>query len=104
MLDESGKGLKYPYFEDDGPVVIETTESYAGAHHEPMPAYYWPHSMGEMISVLISDGLSIQSLREFPYSPYDCFPFLEDSEPGRFTVKDMAGLLPMVYALRAIKT
>jgi hypothetical protein len=45
----------------------------------------------------------VKYLHEFPFSPYGCWPFLEESSPGRWTVKGLGGRIPGVFSIRAEK-
>ena len=33
----------------------------------------WNHSMSEVVNSLIKNGLKLEELIEYDYSPYDCF-------------------------------
>ncbi len=87
MLDERGR-LAHPYFHGDEPERFVETGSYAnpdaGVAQE---CFEWAHSLGDVVSALIAAGLRLDFLREFPYSVYDCWPNLKETEPGRFVFR-----------------
>ena len=44
----------------------------------------WSHSLSEVLNSLISNGLSIEFMNEFPYQVYNCFPNLIEIEKGKW--------------------
>lgn len=101
MLDETGSRLKYSYFADPVPVVSDETATYAGAEHPPMPCYQWSHGLSDIIAALVDAGLRLDYLHEFPYCVHPCYPYLVESEPGRYVVRDYPGALPLLFSIRA---
>ncbi len=101
MLDDAGR-LEHTYFP-------QGAEQYTnqGSYAEPdadftHDAYEWTHPLGTIISALTTAGLRIQSLREYPFSPYNCFDFVEATAPGRYVHKDHPGF-PLLFSLRATR-
>jgi SAM-dependent methyltransferase len=103
LLDEQAKEIAYGYFSDGQGLRFDTTSSYAGGEHESMECFEWPHGIGEIVQALLEAGLVLESLREFPYCVHKCWPFLVESEPGRFVVKHHPGKLPLLFSLAAHK-
>jgi len=101
MLSDDGESFAYGYFNDGSPEQILHQASYAGAPHEPLESKEWAHGLGGVMNALIEAGLVIGSLREYPWSPYNCFPFLEETAPGRFEVRGQGGKLPLTFSLTA---
>ncbi|MGH7554239.1 MAG: class I SAM-dependent methyltransferase [Longimicrobiales bacterium] len=102
MLDDDGCTLRHPYFHSTEPNRYEVRGSYA----EPSAAfthdaYEWAHGFGDLFCALIAAGLTIHSFREFPFSPYNCFPFLEEREQGHWYVRGANVDVPLVFALHA---
>lgn len=56
-----------------------------------------------MVEALLSAGLSIQGFREYPYSPLNCFAFLEERKPGQWWVKDLEVAIPITLSLHAVR-
>ncbi|MBT1446108.1 class I SAM-dependent methyltransferase [Shewanella sp. JM162201] len=63
----------------------------------------WSHDMGELVSALIRAGLVIESLREYDFSPYNCFENLVEEEPGRYRQRLEGKPIPMVFSIKARK-
>ncbi len=113
MLDDDGNHLSFGcYFEGKGPEKHEEEGSYADpSSKEKTVCYEWPHGLGELVSALIGAGLQLEFLHEFPYSAYQCFPYLQDNgDPERFTLKDEAAIfagkphkIPLMYSIKAHK-
>jgi SAM-dependent methyltransferase len=94
--------VHYPYFHDPVPMRFEAEGSYASAAECTYKVTYeWSHSLGEIVNVLISAGLQIEFLREFPYACYQMFPFLVQDEEGWWRMKDSDDAIPMTFSLKA---
>lgn len=104
MLDDEGQRLTEPYFRASAPSEYPVEGSYAD-RKAPFShrAFEWAHSLSEIQMSLLDAGMWIREFREYPFSPYGCFPFLEESEPGRWTVRGAETELPLVFSLRAEK-
>ncbi len=63
----------------------------------------WHHSLSEVINALISNGLKIEFLNEFPYQVYNCFPNLIEIEKGKWVSKKHGSRIPYMYSIRAQK-
>ena len=90
------------YFSGTASIRYEVTGSYAapdvGESHE---CFGWSHGISETLAVLARAGLELEFFREHPFSPYDCFPFFEEDEPGRYVVRGPSSGLPLVFSVRA---
>ncbi|MGH2533288.1 MAG: class I SAM-dependent methyltransferase [Thermomicrobiales bacterium] len=95
----------HPYFHDPEPLRIETSGSYAG----PSPGYQgvehgWQHALSDIVSALLAAGLRLESLREFPFTYEQRFPFMERAADGRWVLPGpLAGMIPLLFSLRATK-
>ena len=103
MLSEDNLELQYAYF-NRGPVLELATGSYAdrtqtAAH----PSATWNHSLADVIAALLEAGLQLTSFAEYDFSPFDCFPGLKETAPGRYQLTSRPGLLPMIFSLTAEK-
>jgi hypothetical protein len=52
---------------------------------------------------LISNGMELNSLDEFDYSPYNCFRKTIEIAPKKFRIEHLGDKIPMVYAIVATK-
>jgi len=103
MFDDAFTHIKYHY--DNRELIV--TEN-IGTYTDRKAAisgkeYSWNHSLGEVINALIKQGLRIEYLNEFMYSPYPCFNNTVQGSDGNWYIKGMEGKIPMVYSVKAVK-
>lgn len=103
MFDDDFKNIGYHYF-NTGAIVETESGTYAN-REAPIEQEYvmWNHGMSEVINSLIKNGLEINSLDEFDYSPYNCFRETVEFEPKKFRIKHLENKIPMVFAILATK-
>lgn len=103
MFDNDFRNVHYNYFNTGA--IVETESGTYADKNAPLQAQYvmWNHSMGEVLNNLIQQGLRIDSLQEYDYSPYNCFNHTTETAPGQYRIAHMDNKLPMVYALTATK-
>lgn len=102
LLNEEATAIEASYFRGDA-MSFQTTSSYAGGEHAPMTSYEWQFTIADVVTVLLQAGLTLRSLREFPYCVHHCWPFLTESAPGQFVVKHYPGMLPLLFSIAAQK-
>lgn len=103
MFDDDFKELGYSYF-NTGPIVEQESGTYADREAPINQTHVmWNHGMAEVLTSLINQGLEIEVMQEFDYSPYNCFKHTEEFEKGKFRIKHLGAKLPMVYAIVASK-
>lgn len=103
MFDNDFRNIAYSYF--NRAVIAETGP---GTYADPsapiaLPSYSWNHDLGEVVGALLNEGLRLTHFCEHDGSPYDVFPRMERGSDGLYRIADLAGKLPMVYALNATK-
>lgn len=104
MYDDDMKGIKYNYF-NDGPIAEDEEGTYANKESAITQSYVtWNHAISEVVNSLIGQGLKINQLNEYDYSPYDVFAGGEEFESGKFRVAQFGNKVPMVYAVVAEKS
>src|SRR5262249_11187358 len=80
---------EYSYFPSEQPMRWESAGSYAdrSAQVQHRVSYDWMHSMGDILNALISAGLSISYLHEYPYCVCGLLPCMEQNEDGWWRLK-----------------
>lgn len=63
----------------------------------------WAHPISDVVNALLNEGVRIDQLNEFPFSPYDCFDGMEEKQPGRFYIESSGQDVPLVYSILATK-
>ncbi len=93
----------YDYFHA-GKADVELEGSYTeNAQEAQHTTVCWSHSLADVISALLANGLQLRAFREYDFSPYDCFEGLQEDTPGRFRLYHQGKAIPLVYSLRAVK-
>ncbi len=105
MIDDNGEKFEYPYFHSPEPMKFKAEGNYADPDDSfTHDSYEWFHSLGEIVTALISAGLRIDYLHEFPYSPTNCCTFFIEDKPGRYVIKNYPNLVPLVFSIQATQT
>jgi SAM-dependent methyltransferase len=104
MFDDDFNSVAYSYFNVE-PIVEEIEGTYADrSAKETFASITWNHSLQEVMTSLIQNGLRIDKFQEFDYSPYNCFRHTEEIEPGKYRIEHLQSHIPMVYAISATKS
>lgn len=93
----------YSYFPADKPDIEEDGTYTENCSGEKSTMVTWPHSLSEVMEVLINQGISIESFQEYPYSPYNCFTDLEYVEGQGYQMLFKGQQVPLVYSIRGRK-
>lgn len=104
MFDDDFNKIAYRYF-NSGPIIETSSGTYADREADINSEYVmWNHSLSEVINSLISNGLMINSLEEYDYSPYNCFNRTLEIAPKKYRIEHLEDKIPMVFSLTATKT
>lgn len=93
MIDDTKKCIGFPYFNKG--VQVESHEStYTdGDTVIGLKECFWNHGMSEIMTPLLSEGLHLESLKEYDYSPYNCFENMVEVQKGRY-ILEVNGVRP----------
>lgn len=95
--------VKYSYFHTPEPSKWEPEGDYADPDAVVTHgSYEWTHSLGDIINALISSGLKIEFLHEFPVIFFKWLSFMEQDDDRRWRIK--GDKIPLTFSLRATKT
>jgi SAM-dependent methyltransferase len=107
IFDEQSAGLQVrdPYFLDGAFECLEGGGTYADpqAKIKQPVSYEWSYPLGNVVSSLISAGLQIQFLHEFPFTVYQQLSFMVKDSDGYWWMPDKAKTLPLLFSIRATK-
>ena len=108
MFDDSEESripaVRYPYFKLDEPMRFKNDGSYADPDADVIrTTYEWSHGIGEIVNALIDAGFKMDFLHELNYSSYKSHPFLIQGQDGMWRYPGLAGGLPLMFSIRAIK-
>lgn len=103
MFDDNFDKIGYRYF-NSGAIIETENGTYADKKADITQSYVmWNHGLSEVLNSLISNGLEINSLDEFDYSPYNCFNKTIGFEPKKFRIEHLNNNIPMVYSIIATR-
>jgi ubiquinone/menaquinone biosynthesis C-methylase UbiE len=103
MFDDNFGKIGYNYF-NSGPILESETGTYADKNANISLEYVmWNHSLSEIINSLIKNGLEINQLNEYDYSPYNCFNKTIEYEPKKYRIEHLGDKIPMVFSVLANK-
>lgn len=102
MWDDEFEWVIHPYDAAGEPIVTEQSGTYA----EPSAPIRtrdvgFNHGLGSVVSALLDQGLCLEHLREYDWSPYQTFPAMQEGPSGQFRMRKFGSKLPMVYGLSA---
>jgi ubiquinone/menaquinone biosynthesis C-methylase UbiE len=101
MFDDNFEKIIYSYFQRAA-ILEEEAGSYADRDAGfTTNTVTWNHSMSSVLNTLIENGFTIEKIKEYDSSPFNCFRNTEEISPGQFQISHLKDKLPMVYALRA---
>ena len=103
MFDDNFEKIGYNYF-NSGAIVESESGTYADKTAEiSQENVMWNHGLSEVMNSLINNGLEINSLNEYDYSPYNCFNKTVEFEPNKYRIAHLQDKIPMVFSIVAKK-
>jgi ubiquinone/menaquinone biosynthesis C-methylase UbiE len=103
MFDNNFEKVEYSYF-NTGPIIEKEEGTYADKNAKiNLKSVGWNHSISEVVNSLLQNGLELNSMDEFDYSPYDCFNKTIELSDQRFVIKHLDNKIPMLYSVVAKK-
>ena len=104
MFDDKFKHIKYCYFKSDPVIEIEEgtyAEKNADINHKNIT---WNHGISEVLNSLIAAGIEIREVKEYDYSPYNCFNETIEVGSSQYRIEHLKNKIPMVYSVLGIKS
>jgi SAM-dependent methyltransferase len=98
--------VEYPYFERVEPMVFDEGGTYVetDAVFEHNVTHEWNHGLGEIVSSLLDEGLSLIGLVEHDSVPWEAFPGQMERLPGNeWRLTNRPWRLPHSYTLQAVR-
>ncbi|HEY2287248.1 MAG TPA: class I SAM-dependent methyltransferase [Streptosporangiaceae bacterium] len=99
--------VDHPYFEREEPTVWTEGGTYVTTEVEFQHnvSLEWNHGLGEIVSALLAEGMTITGLAEHDSAPWDALPGLtQEVGGGEFRLADRPWRQPHTYTLQAVKT
>ncbi|QIG89609.1 class I SAM-dependent methyltransferase [Chryseobacterium sp. POL2] len=103
MFDDDFTKVAYNYF-NVAPIVETENGTYADKNASISQSYVtWNHSMSEVVSSLLKNGLTLSDFQEYDYSPYNIFNNSIEVAPKQYRVKHLGEKIPILYSILAEK-
>jgi SAM-dependent methyltransferase len=98
--------LRFGYFEQAAPLEWDGDATYVETDR-PLTAtktYEWNHGLGEIVTALLNEGLTLTMLVEHDSVPWEALPGQMVERPGgEFALAELAGVAPLSYTIQATK-
>ena len=102
MYDDALENIAYSYF-NKGAIIEAEEGTYADKDADiNLDAVTWNHTIGDVVTALLKEGLQITALQEYDKSPFDIFQNTTEKD-GWYYPKGLEGKLPLVYYVEARK-
>ncbi|MFJ6748875.1 class I SAM-dependent methyltransferase [Streptomyces sp. NPDC091266] len=97
--------LHHDYLAGRGPLRSDTTSTYTDGPpvRGATISYEWRHGIGDVVSAVVGAGMGVQLLRETELLPWKRFDSMVPSDNGWWRLPPAEPIIPMLYALRAVK-
>ena len=99
-LSEEEYEIKYPYFGKE-PDVDDSIGGYASELKHGVRAYFWMHTISDIINALTSAGLHIEYLNEFTENFFDSGDMEKVGDKGLYRYEYNTNKYPMSFSLKA---
>ena len=105
MFDEDGLSddryeIRYPYF-GSAPDVEDAIGGYASDVKRGVQAYFWMHTISDIVNALIDAGMRIESINEYPESFFDAGSMRRSDKVGLYEYPHNQDRYPLSFSLRA---
>jgi len=104
MLNWDTHAFEYDYFKPETPYIETNQGTYADKNAKvTLTECFWTHSLAEVMQALLDTGLSLDTMAEYDYSPYNIFGEMVKRAEKEYTFKNMDVSFPFFYALVYLK-
>ncbi len=102
-LSDDGCRVERTYFEEAEPQEKDAEVTYTDGNGPLVHrrTYEWNHSIGEIVTALLDNGLQLVSLIEHDWTLWPQFDWLEQTEPHRWSAPSGRPRIPLSFSLVA---
>lgn len=93
----------YTYFHRADPDIEEQGTYTENDRGDKSTLATWSHPISDVVSALLKYGIQIAQLKEYPYSPYNCFDGMEEREKGKYYLSFKGHEIPLIYTIKGVK-
>jgi SAM-dependent methyltransferase len=104
-LAEDDLRVEHSYFEEPEPFVGEADVTYTDGDGRltNTRAYEWNHSIGEIVTAVLDQGLHLVALREHDWDTWPRFPWLVETADHRWVTPSDRPRVPLTFTLLAAR-
>jgi SAM-dependent methyltransferase len=104
VFGDEDLSVTYDYFQKN-PFIWDEPGTYADLDAETVHnrTYEWNHTLGDVVSAVISADLTLEFLHEHDHTLFPRWPFLEKTGFDPYRMPEGRPRLPLMYSLRARK-
>jgi SAM-dependent methyltransferase len=97
--------VRYPYFGAPEPIRFEEQGTYAakGAVLAHAETFWFPFTLGDVVTSVVAAGLRVEFLHEHPSSGHCCWPYAKVGADGAARLVEHDGSVPLVFSLKATR-
>jgi SAM-dependent methyltransferase len=98
--------VEYPYFETAEPLIVDEPGTYVQTDVEMTVtlSHSWNHGIGEIITALMSAGMTLTAFEEHDSVPWEALVGQMDQGPdGEYRLRDRPNRVACSYTLQAVK-
>ena len=100
---ETGE-IDYTYFQGKEPIADESEGTYGKENSTiKYTDYTWIHTTSKLIQVLVDQGLTVEEFKEYPFSPYHCFPKMRSVGENQYVMEFLQKGYPHTFSLKMKK-
>lgn len=100
-MDENMQEFIYRYFNTE-PIIESGSGSYTENSNDlEITEVGWNHGLAEIVQATIDNGLSIERLQEYDYTPYNCFKNMIEIEDKVYRHEKHSDKIPYIFSLVA---
>lgn len=101
FIQEPELNVRYPYFTRE-PLHFVEQGSYADRSADfSADSYAWQHPFSEIVGSLLSCGLHVTQLSEYPVISWKALEFMEQDDDGLWRLPPGIGDIPLMFSLSA---
>jgi SAM-dependent methyltransferase len=104
--DDALLALEYPYFERPEPMIFDEGGTYVetDAEFQHTTTHEWNHGLGEIVTAVLSAGMTLTGLVEHKSVPWEALPRQMTSvADGEWQITDRPDRIPHTYTLQATR-
>jgi len=105
VFGDDDLSVEHDYFQDEEPRMWDEPGTYADFEAETVHnvTYEWNHTLGKVISAVITAGLDVELLHESDYTKFARWPILEKTGFDTYRLPAGTPRIPLMYSLRACR-